>query len=178
MRRAAALVLAALVAGAGPEGAAPEAEERARTRRARRAYDGAPPVIPHAVAALARQECLICHREGLDLGAEGLAARTPHPERVHCQQCHVEQLEPVAVFVPNRFEGRRHPERGTRAYAGAPPTVPHPREGRESCLVCHGENGGSPILTPHPERVHCQQCHVTQEADAASFRNDRLGGRP
>lgn len=175
-------ILALLVALAGctaprEEPASPEAEARARTRHARRAYDGAPPVVPHAVAALGREECLACHQEGLDLGDEGLAPRTPHPERVVCLQCHVEQAEGATVFVANRFEGARHAARGTRASVLAPPTVPHPRQGREQCLGCHGENGGSPIRTPHPERVLCLQCHVTRAADAPGFPEPPAGGR-
>ena len=180
MTRSSALLLAAaLAACAVPsrEPKSPGAEARTRTRQARRSYDGAPPVIPHAVAALAREECLACHQEGLDLGEEGLAPRTPHPDRVACRQCHVEQAEGATVFVANRFVGARHPARGTRATAGAPPTVPHPREGREQCLGCHGENGGSPILTPHAERVACLQCHVTQAGDAPAFPEPRPRGR-
>ena len=36
------------------------AKDRAAYRRAHRAYDGAPPAIPHAVRALSRQNCRIC----------------------------------------------------------------------------------------------------------------------
>lgn len=151
--------------------------ERYEYRRAQRAYDGAPPVVPHAVAALERQDCLACHQEGIDLGEDGLAPRTPHPERVACQQCHVEQLEAKAVFASNSFVGLRHPSRGARAYPGAPPTMPHPRPGREDCLGCHGENGGSPVVTPHPERVACEQCHVEQ-APEPPFRDNGFGGEP
>lgn len=58
-----------------------------------------------------------------------------------------------------------------RAYAGAPPTIPHivlneKTMGDKSCLQCH-QNGGfvtqfnayAPV-TPHPQFINCKQCHV------------------
>lgn len=160
------VVVLTAIAGARGGGEAPQGDTRVRYQRSHREYDGAPPVIPHAVRALGREDCLGCHGEGMDLGEDGLVPRTPHPERVNCQQCHVEQVEPEARFVPNTFVGARHPRHGTRAYPGAPPTLPHPRNGRENCLGCHGTNGGSPIPTPHADRVNCLQCHVEQLAAA------------
>lgn len=62
-----------------------------------------------------------------------------------------------------------------RAYAGAPPYIPHEvapdmqREG--SCLACHRHGGYAPEFkqfapaTPHPHLTACQQCHVTRETD-------------
>ena len=152
--------------------------DREQYRRVQREFDGAPPVIPHAVVALARQECLACHEAGMDLGEDGLAATTPHPERVLCQQCHVEQIEPEALLVSNSFVGWRHPRAGTRAFAGAPPTIPHPLNGREGCLGCHGDLGGSPIQTPHADRVNCRQCHVSTANDASPYTPPDYGGRP
>lgn len=176
-RRGLALALAGLVAAcsAGPDRAAREGPERGRYRRTHREYDGAPPVIPHLVVALGRQDCLACHREGLDLGPEGLAPRTPHPERVACLQCHVEQVEPGAVFARNEFLGLRFPAQGTRAFPGAPPTLPHPREWRENCLGCHGVGGGSPIRTPHADRVNCLQCHVEAVPGTGLWRGNDFG---
>lgn len=58
-----------------------------------------------------------------------------------------------------------------RAYAGAPPTIPHiilseSGIGGKSCLQCH-QNGGyvaqfnaNAPVTPHPELINCKQCHV------------------
>lgn len=46
-----------------------------------RAYEGAPPVLPHATWM--RQNCLSCHGPG---GANSF--RTPHPDRHNCLQCH------------------------------------------------------------------------------------------
>jgi nitrate reductase (cytochrome), electron transfer subunit len=52
-----------------------------RERASRRAFDGAPPTIPHST--LMRTDCLSCH------GPQGLyGLRTPHPERQSCLQCH------------------------------------------------------------------------------------------
>jgi len=61
-----------------------------------------------------------------------------------------------------------------RAYPGAPPSIPHPLIsekgiGGKACLQCH-QNGGyatqfkafAPV-TPHPELVNCNQCHVPQK---------------
>jgi cytochrome c-type protein NapB len=156
----AALALAACAAG--PDSGARQGGPRQDYRRAHRAYDGAPPVIPHAVVSLGRQDCLNCHLEGMDLLGTVLVVTTPHPERSACRQCHVEQVEPKAFFVASDFVPARHASRGTRAYVGAPPTLPHPRLGRENCVGCHGELGGSPIQSPHAERTNCLQCHVEQ----------------
>jgi len=177
MRRAAALLLAiplALACAGCASGAGPR-KAREAYRRVQRAYDGAPPVIPHAVAALQRQDCLNCHREGLQVGGEGLAPRTPHPELATCRQCHVEQIGRGDGLARNSFAGLRYPEHGTRAYAGAPPTIPHTLASRRNCLGCHGDLGGSPIRTPHRDRVNCVQCHVPQ-ADAAEWRGNSFDG--
>ena len=153
-----------------------EARGRAAYRRVQRAYDGAPPVIPHAVRALQRQDCLACHAEGMDLGEGVLAPRTPHPEQTQCAQCHVEQPGRGDGLAANRFAGWREPERGTRSYDGAPPTVPHALHTRGHCLGCHGELGGSPIRTPHPDRVNCRQCHVEMRPETAPWRINTFAG--
>jgi cytochrome c-type protein NapB len=176
-RRAAVLALLVAVSGcARNPSAARTGAQRQEYRDAQRAYDGAPPVVPHGVRELARKDCSNCHLEGLDLGAQGIAPRTPHPERGNCLQCHVEQDRQTALLAANTFVGLRHRVAGTRAYLGAPPTVPHPRNGREGCLGCHGERGGSPIHTPHADRVNCLQCHVEQ-ADVALFQANAFGGK-
>ena len=62
-------------------------------RRGSRLFDGAPPTLPHG--KLMRENCRACH--------SGPAAReeirTDHPERVRCEQCHVEQ-----TVDPSRIE--------------------------------------------------------------------------
>jgi len=56
-----------------------------------------------------------------------------------------------------------------RQYPGSPPEIPHPVEvhGKElECLKCHADGGWTIILkrmtpvTPHPEHISCNQCHV------------------
>jgi cytochrome c-type protein NapB len=149
---------------------------RAVYRRVQRAYDGAPPVIPHAVRALQRQNCLSCHEHGMRLGDGSLAARTPHPQYRSCQQCHVEQATRDDGLARNTFAGMRGPARGSRAWAGAPPTIPHDLDSRRNCLGCHDALGGSPIATPHADRVNCPQCHVAQRPGVAPWRANTFAG--
>ena len=63
-----------------------------------------------------------------------------------------------------------------RQYPGSPPGVPHPIktgfDTDQACLSCH-EKGGwvaewnrhTPV-TPHPENLMCQQCHVSGQTDS------------
>lgn len=75
---------------------------------------------------------------------------------------------------------------GNRAFHGAPPSIPHPvadelNMGDKSCLKCH-QNGGfvakynayTPVV-PHPEKVNCRQCHVTQNTTGL-FKETTAGG--
>lgn len=65
-----------------------------------------------------------------------------------------------------------------RQYLGSPPYIPHPVEEADlapvDCLACHARGGWTEELkrhtpvTPHPERVACRQCHVSQ-TDAEMF---------
>jgi cytochrome c-type protein NapB len=58
-----------------------------------------------------------------------------------------------------------------RQYPGSPPFIPHKVEEADvapiDCLTCHARGGWTEELkrhtpiTPHPEQVACQQCHVT-----------------
>ncbi len=57
-----------------------------------------------------------------------------------------------------------------RAYAGAPPAIPHPVDSymnrSQRCNVCHERGGFAPKfnaytpITPHPQYTNCLQCHV------------------
>jgi len=134
-------------------------------RAERRAYDGAPPVIPHVSFGAA---CTSCHTErGLDVEGVGFAPPMPH-ERTRgmsalsmCTQCHVFQ-QTTDVLVATSFEGLPQDLRpGARAYEGAPPVMPHPAFLRENCRACHaGPAAREEIRTTHPERQNCRQCHV------------------
>ena len=159
--------------GSGTVAAGPvsDAERRkAIERRAeRRAFDGAPPVVPHPVDAISSANCRICHLTGLVI-REVTAPRMSHPEMGNCTQCHVpqqglaipaEEVGETPRFV-NDFVGRVSAGRGTRAWPGAPPTVPHSFWMRQDCVSCHGPTGLPGLRTSHAERQLCTQCHVPE----------------
>jgi cytochrome c-type protein NapB len=130
--------------------------------RPNRAYDGAPPVIPHLVGGLSRELCLNCHLVGDAVTASGaeMAPRTPHPELTNCRQCHVERLTKETFGATNPFAGHVW-ETGARQHAEAPWRIPHPLTLHENCLGCHGgENVPLAVRTTHPERTNCVQCHL------------------
>lgn len=133
-----------------------------------RAYDGAPPTIPHAVRQDSAAECLACHDEGLRL-RERLATPMSHEAFTSCTQCHVvregpmpgERLAPDASAGPNAFVGLASPVAGPRAWSIAPPVIPHRTEMRERCMSCHGPNGRDALRSTHPDRQSCEQCHAS-----------------
>jgi len=127
-----------------------------------RAYDGAPPVIPH----IASGACATCHdADGSEIAGVGVAPASPHGRAdgafTRCRQCHVRPVTDTS-FVASRFNGLpQGPWPGGRATPGAPPTIPHALQMRENCLTCHaGPASRVEIRTTHPERVRCRQCHV------------------
>jgi cytochrome c-type protein NapB len=141
-----------------------ESLERLASFRANlRAYEGAPPVIPHEVSERGRDQCLTCHGKGIKFSnRERPAPIPPHSlELVNCQQCHVQRgaEAPPAPWRQNVFEGLEMAGRGHRSYEGAPPLMPHRLEMRENCLACHGDAGWLPIRSSHPWRSSCNQCH-------------------
>ncbi len=134
-------------------------------RAARRAFDGAPPVVPHPVRSGGAAECLACHAEGFALAGRQ-ASRVPHAVYASCTQCHVSSSSsftrlaaPPAALAQTGFEGLVPVARGSQAYPGAPPAVPHSTRMREQCESCHGPDGRAALRTPHPERRSCLQCH-------------------
>lgn len=137
----------------------------ASVRAERRAYDGAPPVIPHGPLG---PSCIVCHAEtARDVPGIGFAPPNPHRKTpgmsgaARCQQCHVFQST-REVLVVNDF----HPllqdlRRGERLYASAPPVIPHGLFLREDCAACHAGPASRPeVRCSHPERVNCLQCHA------------------
>lgn len=141
-------------------------------RASRRAFDGAPPVVPHPVDAASSANCRVCHEAGLAV-REVVAPRMSHPELGNCTQCHVPAvgglaqvevggLEASREFGQNTFRGRASAGRGGRVWAGAPPTIPHGEWMRQNCSSCHGATGQIGLRTSHPERVLCTQCHVPE----------------
>lgn len=165
----AALALCAACGGRESGAGSREPEVRARTtieRAAGRAFDGAPPTMPHPIVG----ECVTCHDDdGSAIAGVGAAPASPHGrERMagdmrRCRQCHVPSTT-AALFVASRFNGLpQGPWRGGRFYEGAPPTIPHTLQLRERCLSCHdGPASRAEIRTSHPERTRCRQCHVPE----------------
>jgi cytochrome c-type protein NapB len=138
-------------------------------RRSLRAYDGAPPVVPHAIDSLRSTACMSCHGEGGNLVISG--KRPPeisHPWITNCTSCHVpagglRQFTAVGetrLFIENYFLGKESAGKGSRAYPTAPPTMPHPVWMRQNCMACHGPGRDQAIRTSHPERHNCLQCHA------------------
>lgn len=172
MRQVAAWLTAVALglAACGPSTAVPVADRAgavkttASERALRRAYDGAPPVMPHEGFSRA---CLGCHNAvGVGVDGVGYAPPSPHGETPglqggRCGQCHVPQVR-VAVWRANGFAGvRQDLRRGDRLYAGAPPTIPHRVFMREDCAACHtGPAAREEVRMRHEIRGRCRQCHV------------------
>jgi cytochrome c-type protein NapB len=142
-------------------------------RSKNRAYDGAPPVIPHAVESQSAAACLVCHGQGLKIG-DRVASKISHAHYTSCTQCHVESA-PVGFLASNDtpkndFQGRYRAGPGQRASAGAPPTIPHTTWMREDCNSCHGLVTRAGTRTTHPWLSSCTQCHApSAEFDQVEF---------
>jgi pimeloyl-ACP methyl ester carboxylesterase len=151
-------------------------------RAQRRAYAGAPPVVPHPVKQRGDLACLACHGDGLTIKGK-LAPPMSHEKMVNCTQCHVSSGAPVPgvaeqdydLSTENAFDGLPEPRNGEQAWAGAPPTMPHSSQMREDCNSCHGPNGREGLRTSHPWRQNCVQCHTPSgELDQRAPLIDRL----
>lgn len=134
-------------------------EQRARLR----AYEGAPPVVPHVITGMHVQTCRACHAQGLVAG-DKVAKMVSHTYLTNCTQCHVEasgMFHDAAQDPSNIFAGLRPSGYGgTRAWAGAPPVMPHTTFMRTNCVSCHGEFGYDGWRPDHLSRSNCVQCHV------------------
>lgn len=138
-------------------------------RAERRAYDGAPPVIPHAPLG---GTCVTCHTEtAREVPGVGIAPPNPHrhtlgmSEQSRCVQCHVFRTT-EKTLVANRFQGlAQNLRHGERFSEHAPPVLPHDTFMREDCRSCHAGLTARPeVRCSHPERIHCAQCHAGQAA--------------
>jgi len=133
-------------------------------RAERRAYDGAPPRVPHTIDERGTSACLACHVDGFVVAGR-IAPRMSHPLYQNCTQCHVSveapwALEPAPdISAGNSFVGLG-PSPGTRFMPGAPPVMPHSLWMRDTCASCHGPLGPPGLRTTHPERQSCEQCHA------------------
>ena len=151
------------VAVPGMEGAM---KTSAVDRALRRAYDGAPPVIPHQNFGAA---CLSCHKTGMAVPDVGYAPIVPHDHveipgaMSRCRQCHV-FAQTDEVFRESEFVGFAQDLRhGSKLHEFAPPVIPHGLLLRENCVACHaGPAAREEIRCTHPERTRCQQCHVPE----------------
>jgi nitrate reductase (cytochrome), electron transfer subunit len=135
-------------------------EEMKRTaladRAKNRAFDGAPPTIPHPVSTPSAAGCLACHGEGLKVG-DRVASKMSHAMMTNCTQCHIEQS---SVSAETTFVGVYRAGTGERANPGAPPTIPHHTWMRENCTSCHGLVTRPGTRTTHPWLTNCTQCHA------------------
>ncbi|QDU82340.1 Nitrate reductase cytochrome c-type subunit (NapB) [Polystyrenella longa] len=149
-----------------------EKDAALKQRDFNRAFNGAPPTVPHPVVDNATQSCMACHGEG----AKTTSLRIPqmsHQFLANCLQCHVQQkpetMEPT-LFRENTFVGLPAPEEGPRAFPLAPPQIPHPTWMRSNCMSCHGMTGLHGMRTTHPWRHNCMQCHApSAELDQTKF---------
>jgi cytochrome c-type protein NapB len=164
--------------------AMPEAPGNPRTLDvyySRRAYAGAPPVIPHEQLngdTYGPAPCLGCHRNGGFVPQfKAFAPITPHPDYPSCNQCHVPANDRPA-FRGSDFVAAKPPAYDQRALPGAPPPVPHTLDLRNNCLACHGTPAApKEIRTTHPERVNCRQCHSSvSEPLVPGFLDELAGG--
>lgn len=167
---AGAAALAMAVSGCGDDtvpvpGRDDAVKSSAQVRATRRAYDGAPPTIPHESFGM---RCVACHNmQGRFVPGVGFAPASPHEgtskagAAIRCRQCHV-FVASQGLFVTSEFVGLQQDLRsGARATPSAPPTIPHRLIMRENCVTCHaGPGAREEIRTSHPERWRCRQCHV------------------
>ena len=135
-------------------------------REERRAYDGAPPMIPHPMEqGGSAGDCLACHADGVKVAGK-TAPVMSHPALVSCTQCHVSSQPDISMAAlpgANSFVGVASPGVGPRAWSGAPPRIPHQTWMREECASCHGVTGKLGLRTTHPDRGNCTQCHAANQ---------------
>lgn len=125
---------------------------------------GQPNPVPHPITP--DTNCMTCH------GVNGVI---PAPDShasfdvATCTQCH--QGPQSAGAAPT--DATPAPQTGGSPEAsptaqpseepagGSPPAIPHTLEGREGCVLCHGENGVKPFPADHTGRTNdvCQMCH-------------------
>jgi nitrate reductase (cytochrome), electron transfer subunit len=160
--------LAALASQAAPPAELAHDESawraQAQARAARRAYEGAPPVIPHPIEQRGMPSCASCHERTLRI-ADATAPSPSHEPHANCAQCHVVAQAPMplmaaaAPLLPdNSFRGLESAGKGARAWPGAPPEIPHATFMRERCASCHGALSAG-LHSSHPARQSCTQCH-------------------
>ena len=134
-------------------------------RATRRQYVGAPPVVPHPPLS---GDCVTCHTpEGSHKPPLGFAPANPHSstpgmsQDARCRQCHVFRMTDTLFVESELVPSALTRTTGARAYATAPPVIPHSLMMRDNCLACHAGPAARPeIRCSHPERTRCVQCHM------------------
>ncbi|BDS14763.1 nitrate reductase cytochrome c-type subunit [Aureispira anguillae] len=143
-----------------------------------RAYNGAPPTIPHPVAnemSIGGNTCLQCHQKGGFVNKyNAFAPVTPHPEKINCVQCHA-AVKTNESFRASNWETIKNaaPILGQQAMEGSPPVIPHELTNfrDKNCLSCHaGPSAPKEIRVSHPERLNCVQCHAQQQASDVFYK--------
>ena len=165
-------VVLAIICGCGQNEPRTSPITSSIVRADRRAYDGAPPVIPHKPLGAA---CTTCHTStGMQIPNHGFAPANPHlgtsfaAATENCRQCHLFETTKT-VFAESEYEPLRQDlSPGDRLYPGAPPVIPHQILIRENCQACHVGPAARPeIRCTHPQRTNCVQCHVNQDSQVA-----------
>jgi cytochrome c-type protein NapB len=148
-------------------------------RAKHRAFDGAPPTIPHGIDQMTSASCLVCHAEGVKV-VDRVASKISHPPYTNCTQCHVEATRPeladhaTGTLAESPFAGAYRAGPGTRATLGAPPAIPHSTWFRQECMSCHGLLTRPGTRTTHPWLTNCTQCHAPSAAlDQVAFPEDK-----
>ena len=151
-------------------------------RASRRAFAGAPPVIPHPPLT---GTCNSCHTPdgGRVVPSVGIAPANPHTQTPgmsidsRCKQCHVFDHSDD-MFVDSEFVALSASRpKADQAHSSAPPVNPHNLFMREDCNACHAGPAARPeIQCRHSERLRCQQCHVrqTDRPQEDVFESDQL----
>jgi len=145
---------------------APEMKMMAIVDRGKnRAFEGAPPTIPHQIDDVRAEKCLVCHSEGIQIGKR-VASKMSHPRFATCVQCHVAgqgngPFELPPLNSDNQFAGIVRSGPGVRAHPTAPPAIPHMTFMRENCMSCHGLLTRPGLRTTHPWLTNCVQCHAS-----------------
>ena len=139
-----------------------------------RAFNGAPPTIPHPIDQISSESCMVCHAEGGRTKSLRIG-KMPHPYYANCTQCHVEsnRLYRQASAYGEKEVAETSAPYGTSDRPASPPQIPHSTWMRSTCLSCHGFTGNRGLQTTHPWRQNCLQCHTASaESDQLPIRNN------